>query len=142
MARVVIKPGRAEKFAVERATILVRRASGVMRTQAKRNAPGGPYSTGTLKNSIHVEGPDVKGESVVAFVGSDLIYANSVHGGQPARTIVPVRASKLVFFWRKAGRVVVRDSVNHPGTTAQPYLTSAMRTVAPRYGFKTVTYRN
>lgn len=140
MARLVFKPGAVTTFGKTRAKVLVRNTSKSIRTRARRNAPGGPYSTGTLKDSIFWEFTRESRYTISSRVGSLLVYANSVHGGQPARTIVPVRATKLVFYWRRAGRVVVRDSVSHPGTTAQPYLTSALLEIAPPRGFRVVIY--
>lgn len=139
MARVVLKPGAAEKAAQDLGVSLVRKMSKETTTRAKQYAPGGPYSTGTLKNSINWSFTEV-GENVRSRVGSDLVYANSVHGGQPARIIVPVRAKHLRFYWRRTGRVETFNWVDHPGTKAQPYLTRAMSMVAPKHGFKTIIY--
>lgn len=138
MARLVFKPGAVHAFAQTRARVLVRNTSKSLTTQARRNAPGGPYSSGVLKSSIFWEFTRDSRWGVSSRIGSNLIYANSVHGGQPARTIVPVRAPQLVFFWRRAGRVVRRDSVSHPGTRAQPYLTDALLRIAPPRGFRVV----
>lgn len=140
MARVILNKAMVAKTSRTQAGLLVAKTARAIASQATRNAPGGPYSVGNLKRSIHVERTIDAGRSTTALVGSNLIYAHSVHEGQPARTIVPVRADKLRFFWRKAGRRVAFESVEHPGTTGQPYLTDAMRTVAPRFGFKTIRY--
>lgn len=140
MARVVLNLS-AYTIASEKAGPLVRQASLAIAKQARENAPGGPYSQGNLKRSIHRERGLVSKDSVTNYVGSDLIYAHSVHEGQPARTIVPVRAPLLRFFWRRVGRRVAFESVRHPGTKGQPYLTRALRTEAPRFGFKTIRYR-
>lgn len=141
MARVVLNKAQIAKTSRTQAGLLVAKTARAISSQATRNAPGGPYSQGSLKRSIHVEQGVSAGRATTAFVGSDLIYAHSVHEGQPARTIVPVRADKLRFFWRKVGHRVAFESVQHPGTTGQPYLTNAMRTVAPKYGFKTIRFR-
>lgn len=134
-SRVDLKPGAAKALALELATKEVRACTRAINNKARRNAPGGPYSTGTLKQSIdwsvQVIGTDVRGIS-----GSKLIYAYSVHEGQPARRIVPKRADYLVFFWRKAGKRVRLPAVNHPGTAPQPYLVQALLTEAPRFGFR------
>lgn len=140
MARLVFPPGAVPLFASSKARPLVRNTLKSVTSQARRNAPGGSYSTGRLKSSMRWEMTiDIPGK-VGGVSGSDLIYANSVHGGQPARRIVPVRAPQLVFYWRKVGRVVHRRSVNHPGTKAQPYLTDALLKVAPTRGFRVVIY--
>lgn len=139
MARVVLSP-QAYLFASRQAAPLVRQAANAIVKQAKSNAPGGPYSRGNLKRSIHRSLGPVNRDQVTNYVGSDLVYAFSVHEGQPARRIVARNAPMLRFFWRRVGRNVAFHSVNHPGTTGQPYLTSAMRQVAPRFGFATITY--
>jgi hypothetical protein len=141
MARLEFKPGAVPAFANAKAETLVKSTLRAITTQAKRNAPGGPYSTGVLKGSIgwkitHIWRDGVRGEA-----GSSLIYANSVHGGQPARKITAKRAKNLRFFWRRTGKVETFRSVNHPGTKAQPYLTDALLLVAPRKGFKVTIYQ-
>lgn len=138
--RLQFKPGAVPAFANRHAKRLVQTTLRQTTVQARRNAPGGPYSTGRLKGSIFYGLTREDRGGVSGVSGSPLIYAHSVHEGQPARVIVPVRARKLVFFWRRAGRVVVRDSVSHPGTTGQPYLTSALLRVAPAHGFRVVIY--
>ena len=136
-SRVVFPPGQPARFGNFEARKLVISCTAAVNRQARQNAPGGPYSTGRLKASINWSlTRNNPGLGVTATSGSDLIYANSVHGGQPARRIVPVRATYLRFYWRKVGRRVRFLSVNHPGTKAQPYLTDALKTIAPRYGFK------
>lgn len=140
MARLQFKPGAVPAFSNRLAKNLVQKTLRAVTRRAVRNAPGGPYSTGRLKASIFwritVEWTGgVGGES-----GSELVYANSVHGGQPARTIRPVRAPRLVFFWRRTGRVEKFRSVNHPGTKAQPFLTDALLQEAPKLGFRVVIY--
>lgn len=141
MARLELNQAAVRKAADDPARKLVRITTSAVSRQARSNAPGGPYSTGRLKASINWEmTKDVPGDEVSAQCGSPLIYANSVHQGQPARRIVPVRAKLLRFYWRRVGRVVHRRSVNHPGTQAQPYLTDALKQIAPRYGFKVVIY--
>jgi hypothetical protein len=119
---------------------LVRRTTSAVNRKARSNAPGGPYSTGHLKSTINWSIRTV-GESVIGNSGSDLIYAYSVHEGQPAREITPKRAALLGFYWRRAGRSVKFLRVSHPGTTAQPYMTDALLSVAPRYGFKVTITR-
>lgn len=141
MARLIFKPGAVPAFANSRAQTLVKNTLRSITSQAKRNAPGGSYSTGVLKGSInwsitHVWRDGVKGEC-----GSSLIYANSVHGGQPARKITAKRAKNLRFFWRRTGRVETFRSVNHPGTKAQPYLTDALLKIAPPRGFKVIIFQ-
>lgn len=139
MARLQFKPGAVQAFATTQARKEVRACTAAVNRRARRNAPGGPYSTGRLKASINWRvqtfGWNVRGTS-----GSELIYAYSVHEGQPARRITPKRAPHLVFYWRRVGRVVRRFYVNHPGTAPQPYLVQALLTEAPQFGFRVVIY--
>ena len=139
MARLQFKPGAVQAFVTTQARKEVRACTAAVNRKARRNAPGGPYSTGRLKRSInwHVQtfGYNIRGTS-----GSDLIYAYSVHEGQPAREIIPKRAPFLSFFWRRVGRRVRFVHVNHPGTAPQPYLVQALLTEAPLFGFKVVIY--
>jgi hypothetical protein len=139
MARLQFKPGAVRTFATTQARKEVRACTAAVNRRARRNAPGGPYSTGRLKQSINwsvqTAGWNIRGRS-----GSDLIYAYSVHEGQPARVITAKRKPHLVFYWRRVGRIVRRFSVNHPGTAPQPYLVQALLTEAPLYGFKVVVY--
>lgn len=138
--RVEFQPGAVRNFVTREGLKLVRTCTFQVNKQAKRNAPGGPYSTGRLKRSINYR-IQTAGWVVRGISGSDLIYANSVHQGSPARKITAKRAPHLKFYWRRVGKVVTPVSVNHPGTTAQPYLTDALLSVAPRYGFRVTIYR-
>lgn len=139
MARLQFKPGAVQAFVTTQARKEVRACTAAVNRRARRNAPGGSYSTGRLKASINWRvqtfGWNVRGTS-----GSELIYAYSVHEGQPARRITPKRAPHLVFYWRRVGRVVRRFYVNHPGTAPQPYLVQALLTEAPQFGFRVVIY--
>jgi hypothetical protein len=139
MARLQFKPGAVQTFVTTQALTSLRACTAAINRKARRNAPGGPYSTGRLKASINWRvqtfGWNVRGQS-----GSDLVYAYSVHEGQPARTIRARNAPHLQFYWRRVGRVVKFKKVNHPGTAPQPYLVQALLTEAPQFGFKVVTY--
>jgi hypothetical protein len=142
MARLSFKPGAVRTFVTTQARKEVRACTAAVNRKARRNAPGGPYSTGRLKRSINwsvqTAGWNVRGRS-----GSELIYAYSVHEGQPARRITAKRYARLRFYWRRVGRIVTPYQVNHPGTAPQPYLVQALLTEAPQFGlfgFKVVTY--
>ena len=139
MARLQFKPGAVKAFATTQARKEVRSCTAAVNRRARRNAPGGPYSTGRLKRSINWS-VQTFGWDVVGVSGSDLIYAYSVHEGQPARVILPRRAPYLKFFWRRVGHVVRLLRVNHPGTAPQPYLVQALLTEAPKFGFRVVVY--
>lgn len=138
-SRVQLNQAEVQRYARAEATSLVRSCTAAVNRKARRNAPGGPYSTGRLKASINWSIRTV-GEDVVGVSGSDLVYAYSVHEGQPARTITPKRAPYLAFYWRRVGKRVRFLKVNHPGTAPQPYLVQALLTEAPLYGFKVTVY--
>lgn len=140
MGRLQFNPGAVQAFATTQARKEVRACTAAVNRRARRNAPGGPYSTGRLKRSINWS-VQTFGWNVRGISGSDLIYANSVHEGQPARRITPKRAPHLKFYWRKVGHVVRFLEVNHPGTAPQPYLVQALLTEAPQFGFKVVVYK-
>lgn len=140
MARLVFKPGAVPAHANRLALTLVKNTLRSTTSQAKRNAPGGPYSTGRLKDSIGWQVDRITRGDIRGTAGSQLVYANSVHGGQPARRIVATRAKTLRFFWRRTGQVEHFRSVNHPGTAAQPFLTDALIKVAAARGFRVTIY--
>lgn len=118
----------------------VRGLTSSINRRARSNAPGGPYSTGRLKSSINWSVRTV-GDKVIGVSGSDLVYAYSVHEGQPARTITAKRAPMLSFYWRRVGKSVKFFRVSHPGTAPQPYLVQALLTQSPLWGFKVVVTR-
>lgn len=64
-----------------------------------------------------------RGVAVVRFTSGHALY---VERDTRPHTITAVNAPLLVFFWPKAGRVVAFPSVNHPGTTGQPFLSHAV----------------
>lgn len=140
MARLEFKPGAVQAFSIAKTTPLVRNTLKAVAIQGRRNAPGGPYSTGRLEASIGWSMTGRATNVISGEAGSDLLYANSVHGGQPARKIVPVRFRALTFYWRRTGNIETFRSVNHPGTDAQPYMTDALLRVAIPRGFKVVIY--
>lgn len=138
--RVELNRAEVKRVSLSLARKQVRAATASVNRKARSNAPGGPYSTGHLKSTINWSIRTV-GETVIGRSGSDLVYAYSVHEGQPARTITPRQAPYLSFYWRRVGKRVRFLSVNHPGTSAQPYLTEALSTQAPLWGFKVVITR-
>lgn len=88
-----------------------------------------PVRTGTLARSIVVErardpsGRYAPGWQVVATAP----HAVYVHEGTRPH---PISGNPLLaFHWQRIGQFVVLPHVNHPGTTAQPFLADAMRSV-------------
>lgn len=139
MARLQFPPGAVQKFATKTALKSVRVTTDAINRQARSNAPGGTYSTGALKKSINWSvqraGWNVRGQS-----GSDLPYAIFPEKGASAHRIIPVNRTHLSFYWRRVGRWVKFNSVNHPGQDAQHYMTRALEQVAPLHGYKVVIY--
>jgi hypothetical protein len=52
-----------------------------------------------------------------------------VHEGTEAHTIKAKPGGKMMFFFRKAGRIIFDDKINHPGTPANPFLVNALKAV-------------
>jgi hypothetical protein len=103
---------------------LLRRAVNV-ESQAKLNATGqngGPrVQTGRLRASIRHQ-LDRDGRGLVARIGSNVEYARYVEEGTEPHRIVPV--NKKALHWKGAPHPVL--AVNHPGSRARPYLSTAL----------------
>lgn len=135
--------------------------------QAKVQTMSGPYSTGRLAESIHIQGPHDTALGVKGSLGTHLSYAKGVHDGtglygprHKAYVIFPRRAVKvfrfgsrrrpqLHFFWRRAGKMVFLPHVpgslakvgrSHPGQKGQHFLTNALKDAARRKRFKVFIY--
>jgi len=68
-------------------------------------------------------------------ISSNVKYALMVHEGTGiygprATPIVPVRAKRLVFFWKKTGKMMYLPSVE--GMKGRPYIDWAIKEVEPR----------
>lgn len=83
---------------------------------------------GLLRNSIESE-VSVRGESVVARIGTNVDYARFVHEGTTG-PIVPRRARALRF--RSGGVQIIRTQVQGTRETGRfsPYLTNALQQLA------------
>lgn len=99
------------------------------RLLAPKPGQGRGYATGETALSIRVDGPTLGRSGPEVVVKSTTDHAVFVHEGTPPHIIKPRIKEQLVFFWRKAGRVVFKDSVRHPGTKANPFLVKALRAV-------------
>lgn len=91
-----------------------------------------PRRPGTMRDGIVKRFADVNGDAVV-MVGSNDPAALYHHEGTQPHTIRASRAPMLVFYWPKAGRVMVVRQVQHPGTRPNRFLTNALRVLAGRY---------
>lgn len=96
---------------------------------APKPGQGKGYATGELASNIYAERPKVGRRGPENDVVSNTDHSVFVHDGTPPHIIKPRLKEQLVFFWRKAGRVVFKDSVRHPGTAANPFLVNALRKV-------------
>lgn len=117
--------GMVGRWTTEKATQVAAHA----RLLAPKPGLGEGYATGELAREIKTDSAKVGRRGPEAGVISDTDHAVFVHEGTAPHTIKPRFAKKLVFFWRKAGRVVSFDSVKHPGTKPNPYLVKALRAV-------------
>lgn len=87
------------------------------------------YATGETAENIVVKGPTLGRKGPEIDVIADTDHAIYVHEPTVPHTIKPRQKDKLVFFWAKAGRVVFKDKVFHPGTKGNPFLLKALRAV-------------
>lgn len=92
-----------------------------------------PVDTGRLRASIRIESRRTFTFRSVYTVGSDVEYADMVHGGTRPHIIRPRNAQVLRF--KVGGRFVYAKLVHHPGTRAQPFLDRALREVAAARGY-------
>lgn len=94
-----------------------------------------PVDTGRLRSSLQMKITQSAGE-VSGAVFTNVNYAKYVHGGTRPHKIRPVRARVLRFASpAHSSNIVFARSVNHPGTSAQPFLRRAIEEVAPAAGF-------
>lgn len=83
---------------------------------------------GDLKRSIVMRTATYNGEPAV-YVGTQDPVGVFVHEGTQAHRIVPRNASRLVFFWPRAGKVVHLKAVNHPGSRPNRFLIRALAVI-------------
>jgi hypothetical protein len=81
--------------------------------------------TGALRSSISMEHISVRGGQKLT-IGSTKSYALAHHEGTRAHFIIP-KPPKTVLVFRKGARIIATPRVLHPGTKANPYLTSQLR---------------
>lgn len=96
---------------------------------APKPGQGKGYATGETAASVRVRGPVIGRSGPEVDVLSSTDHATFVHEGTPPHIIKARLAKKMVFFMRKAGRVIFDDKVFHPGTPANPFLVKALRAV-------------
>jgi hypothetical protein len=127
--------------------------------ETRENATGGPYSRGTLANSVYKQGPIVVGKTVTGTVGARAAHARWVETGTDVHDIFPKGAPHryrfgwprsrpmLRFVWR--GRLVymhqvpgsaAKIGISHPGQAGKHFLAKALVGVAARNGFRVIVY--
>lgn len=156
VATVKIDRGQLRIVSTRKAARELRQAMFEVVIGAQAALASGPYTSGNLARSIRRDGPHVTGDFVTGSVGSDLLYAASVHGGAEIHDIFPkayhgpyrfgrTGAPKLKFYWRKAGRVIYPAQIpgskakigrSHPGQEGKFYLTEPLRDAARRHRMK------
>lgn len=92
-----------------------------------------PVDTGRLRSSIRVEARRTFTLRSVYTIGSDVEYADMVHGGTKPHIIRP--KTKQVLRFKVGGKTVFARVVKHPGTKARPFLDRALREVAAARGY-------
>lgn len=117
--------GMTGKWTLEQANKVADHA----RLLAPKPGQGKGYATGETVFSIKVDGPTVGRSGPEVRVLSNTDHARFVHEGTTPHKIRARPGKKLVFFSRKAGRVLFKDEVHHPGTRANPFLVKALRAV-------------
>lgn len=92
-----------------------------------------PVDTGRLRASIRIEARRTFTLRSVYTIGSDVEYADMVHGGTRPHIIRP--KTKQVLRFKVGGKTVFARVVHHPGTKARPFLDRALREVAAQRGY-------
>jgi hypothetical protein len=81
--------------------------------------------TGDLRKSINMEHFSIRGGQQL-IIGSNKSYALAHHQGTRPHLITPNPPNRMLVF-RKGSRVIATPRVMHPGTKANPYLTTQLR---------------
>jgi hypothetical protein len=99
---------------VEReAATLAPKVSGDLARSVRAEPPSGTWQARTLEGSVVVDAP----------------YVLPVHDGARPHVIRPWRAGALAF--TMGGRLVITQTVNHPGNRPNPFLEFALELRAP-----------
>jgi hypothetical protein len=98
------------------------------RVLAPKPGVGKGYATGELAANIRAEGAQVGRTGPTADIVAGTDHAIHVHEPTVPHIIKPRYKNALVFFYRKAGRIIFdQDGVMHPGTKGNPFLVNALR---------------
>ncbi len=134
-SRVEINWTRTRSYVLNRAesehvTPLAREVRTEARTLAQKR-------TGTMRNLIRTWNTSKTGWTVTHRVGTPMPYAIFPHSGTKAHDIYPRNANgRLVFYWKRVGRVVSLKHVNHPGSKGSFFLTKPLLTRGTARGFR------
>lgn len=109
------------------AAMLQRWLAGLIDEVLQRAQSIAPYKTGILR-ALHTTNVEGSGSQIRAICTAYASYALAVHQGTAPHVIEPSTRSVLRFP-TKAGTIVYARRVNHPGTTAQPWLYQALASV-------------
>lgn len=139
MAKVIVFRSRVRRQTNEEVADFIRQVLREVRYQARLHVSFGPYTTGNLARSIEVDGPHIGFSGASGSVGSRLSHAAVAEVGARPHVIRPVNGRFLKFYWRKVGRVVHLEKVNHPGYRGKGYLEKAAESVAARHRMLWVT---
>lgn len=99
-----------------------------------------PVKTGVLRGSLHITKSSGGPTSVTHRVGTNVSYGYLIHVGARPHVILPRRARKLKFFWRRIGRWVTLARVNHPGFDGTAYLTRPLLVYGTAAGFRVTLF--
>lgn len=132
--RVEIFRAVANRVALDRAEREVR---GCTRAVFNRANVLTPVDTGNLRAGNQMLPVRRAATKVTSGVTNRVKYAGAVHDGARPH-IIRARRKKALRF-RMGGHVVIVKSVRHPGNRARPWLTRALREVAPARGFRVDT---
>jgi hypothetical protein len=132
--RVEIFKAVANKVALDKAEQEVRDCTRAVYARANVLTP---VDTGNLRAHNRMLPTRRAATKVTSGVENRARYAAAVHDGAKAHTIRARRKKALRF--RVGGKTVIVRQVRHPGNRGRPWLTRALREVAPPRGFRVTT---
>ena len=118
--RVRVDRAQADRVAQQHGDRLVTLA--MVRTHSRASVTA-PVDTGNMR-ALHRMNKRVGKRRVVGQVISDANYSMAVHNGARPHVIRARKARALRF--QQGGQIVYRNSVNHPGVRARPWLARAL----------------
>lgn len=120
----------------------IRRAILEMKLEAMAILATGPYTVPPSRLALDLKVDVRRGaQGIEGTLGSDLPYAASVEAGARPHYILPnPPRTRLKFYWRKVGRVVVPPLVYHPGQRGKGYLRRPLNHVGRRYNMLVFSY--